>query len=432
MGKYFYTVRKEKYGPYSMEELRNQPISRTTKVWCYGMDEWTELSQVPELSTVLNSIPPELNTKATLEEESNTVKPKNEPIYNSETKTQPSVKIKKSSSFSKWLIAIIAVILISLFAYRLIQNQSEVNQYNNEIAANSYDSDEDFDMYVQKFYRDLEFYGVYPKKPKVQIIKFSKLDQLDNTTHIHGLSFGSGDDDRIEIYINPSTWKQFNKPMRYFLMYHELAHDVLNLDDLEPKSWHEGKLMYPAISSYENKNMDDFIESVHALFEEQYQKANVSNHKYGKKSGRYKTVNKLKFPIPNGWIIKTDIHIPESSIDLFSIILEKENGNGIISIMSRSRHEYIRGLKDYSDYQNEKLVRNMKPTGLILTSDGYFDEEFIGVRAIYEYFDGFYKQTNETVRIVAINLYYKDYAYTIYYTHEEDVVNAIYNTELIE
>jgi hypothetical protein len=268
MGKYFYTDGKEKYGPYSKEELRNKPISRTTKVWCYGMDKWLELSQVPELNNVLNSIPPELNTKPTVEEESNTVKPENEPIQNSETKIPPPVVIKKTPSFSKWLIAIIAVILISLFAYRLIQNQSEVNQYN-EIAANSYDSDEDFEMYVQKFYRDSEFYGIYPKKPKVQIIKFSKLDQLDNTTHIHGLSFGSGDDDRIEIYINPSTWEQFNKPMRYFLMYHELAHDVLNLEDLEAKSWNEGKLMYPVISSYENKNMDDFIESSHAVFEKE-------------------------------------------------------------------------------------------------------------------------------------------------------------------
>ena len=52
-------------------------------------------------------------------------------------------------------------------------------------------------------------------------------------------------------------------------MYHELAHDVLNLDDLEAKSWNEGKLMYPAISSYENKNMDEFIENSHALFEKE-------------------------------------------------------------------------------------------------------------------------------------------------------------------
>lgn len=258
MSKYFYTDGKEKYGPYLKEELRNQPISRTTKVWCYGMDEWTELSHVPELSHVLNSIPPDLNTTPSIKKESSTI----------ESKTQSSEEIKKSSNFSKWVITIIVVIVISLSSYVVILNQSEVNQYN-EIAANSYDSDEDFDMYVQKFYRDLEFYGIYPKKPKVQIIKFSKLDQLDYTTHIHGLSFGSGDDDRIEIYINPSTWEQFNKPMRYFLMYHELAHDILNLDDLEPKSWNEDKLMYPAISSYENKNMDDFIESAHALFEEQ-------------------------------------------------------------------------------------------------------------------------------------------------------------------
>lgn len=268
MDKYFYTDGEEKYGPYSKDELKYQPISRTTKVWCYGMDKWTELSQVPELTNILNSIPPELNTKPVIQGGSNTVEPETEPIQKVEIKTHPSKENKKSYSFSKWLIAIIVIILISLFAYSVIQKQSEVNQYN-EIAANSYDSNEDFDMYVQKFYRDLKFYGIYPKKPVVQIIKFSKLDQLENTTHIHGISFGSDDDDKIEIYINPTTWRQFNKPMRYFLMYHELSHDVLNLDDLEAKSLNEGKLMYPAISSYENKNMDDFIESAHALFEEQ-------------------------------------------------------------------------------------------------------------------------------------------------------------------
>ena len=107
------------------------------------------------------------------------------------------------------------------------------------------------------------------KKPKLTTIKFSKLDQIENTTHIHALSYGANDDDIIEVYINPSTWIKFDKPMRYILMYHELSHDILNLDDLEATPWNEGKLMYPAISSYENKNMDDFIESAHALFEEQ-------------------------------------------------------------------------------------------------------------------------------------------------------------------
>jgi hypothetical protein len=50
-------------------------------------------------------------------------------------------------------------------------------------------------------------------------------------------------------------------------MYHELAHDILNLDDLKDLPENEGKLMYPALESYNEKTMDDFIESSHKLFE---------------------------------------------------------------------------------------------------------------------------------------------------------------------
>ena len=82
------------------------------------------------------------------------------------------------------------------------------------------------------------------------------------------------DDDKIEIYINPSTWDNFNKPMRYYLIYHELSHDVLNVEDMEDLPMNEGKLMFPAIATYESKTMDDFIESSHTLFEEVAAKQN--------------------------------------------------------------------------------------------------------------------------------------------------------------
>ena len=82
------------------------------------------------------------------------------------------------------------------------------------------------------------------------------------------MAYGFDNDDKIEIYINPDSWAQFNKPKRYYLMYHELAHDVLNVDDLEELPENEGKLMYPAIASYEKITMDDFIEASHQLFEE--------------------------------------------------------------------------------------------------------------------------------------------------------------------
>ena len=272
MDKYFYTDGKEKYGPYSKQELGNQNISRRTKVWCYGMDTWTELSQVPALHDVLESIPPDLKPSLSEKEERQKKNPETKSQSEKETKST-SLKSKKNriTTLSKWAIAIFTLVIVSIFIYFFVQNQLKTDEYN-EIVENAYKSDENFNMYVQKFYRDLEIYGMYPEKPEVQIIKFSKLDQNENTTHIHGVSYGTGNDDKIEIYINPSTWKKFNKPMRYFLMYHELAHDVLNLDDLEAKPSNEGKLMYPSISSYEQKSMDDFIESYKSLFEEQLAK----------------------------------------------------------------------------------------------------------------------------------------------------------------
>ena len=264
MRKYFYTDGISKFGPFSKEELKVKKISRNTKFWFYGLDNWTEISKIDELYDIILSLPPDIRT---IESFNNIV---TKPVI-VETNKNPMYKVIKKYNLRKWAIGIVVVITISSFVLILIRNQSKVNLYNI-IVANSYESNENFEIYVEKFYRELEYHGIHPKKPKQTIIRFSKLDQLDNTTHIHGLSFGNNDDEKIEIYINPSTWKQFSKPMRYFLMYHELSHDVLNLDDLTAKSVNEGKLMYPSISNYENKSMDDFIESVHDLFEEQSSK----------------------------------------------------------------------------------------------------------------------------------------------------------------
>ncbi len=263
MRKYFYTDGVNKFGPYFKDELRFQKISRNTKVWYFGLEHWIEINRVDDLSDIFDAIPPELkqqNTPITIKIPTSEVKYIDKSISFHK-------KILKSKS-SKWIIGLIILIVISIVVIRLVQKQSEVNLYK-EIVANSFDADENFDIYVEKFYRDLEFYGIFPKKPKTIVIKFSKLDQIDNATHIHAISLGLNDDSRIEIYINPSSWKHFTKPMRYFLMYHELSHDILNLDDLKKNTSNEGELMYPEISRYENKNMDDFIESFQAVFEQQ-------------------------------------------------------------------------------------------------------------------------------------------------------------------
>lgn len=251
MRKIFYTDGNNKFGPYSLEELLSKDLSQDTKIWYYGLKNWTPLSEIEEFKNTTNSIPPFISEQ-----------PLSTPSIHS--KMVNSKNAKRSISF--WIPAL--VILIMAVGVYIITNNDKESALYREIVENSYDTDEDFNFYIDKFYRDIESYSLFPKKSSVIIIKFAKLDQMTNATHIHAISFGKDNDDRIEIYINSSTWEKFNKPMRYYLMYHELSHDILNVDDLEDSEKNSGKLMYPAISSYEKITMDDFIEHSHELFEE--------------------------------------------------------------------------------------------------------------------------------------------------------------------
>lgn len=265
MKNYFYTDGKEKFGPFSKEDLISQNIPRKTKIWCYGMENWTEMANIPELNEEISASPPEIIIKTITKISKESSGPQH--VLKKSNSKNATKKPFTLTLLNKILIAFVVLVVVSLMIHSAIKDRTE-DKFYNEIVANSYDANENFELYIDKFYRDLEYYGIFPRKPKATIIKFSKLDQIESTTHLHGISFGGGDPERIEIYINSTSWNQFNKPMRYFLMYHELAHDILNLEDLEPKPENAGKLMYPEISSYENINMDDFIESFHALFEE--------------------------------------------------------------------------------------------------------------------------------------------------------------------
>lgn len=262
MTQYFYLDGKNRLGPFSLEEMKSQNLTRDTKVWYYGLDDWTNLSEVADLKEVFLSIPPELKVKdrVVIQNISESSKIEDETILRNKSP-------RKNGKTLKQVVGVILFLFIVIILFIFIKKHKKHTLYN-EISSNAYNTDTDFQMYVDKFYRDVEFYGIYPKKPKVSIIKYSKLDQLDNATHLHAVSYGKFDDDRIEIYINPSTWDRFNKPLRYYLMYHELAHDVLNLDDLDDVAMNKGRLMYPAIESYSSITMDDFIDSSHALFEE--------------------------------------------------------------------------------------------------------------------------------------------------------------------
>lgn len=52
-------INNVKQGPFSIEELSNKGITPNTMVWTVGFPDWKPAKQVPELSNLLSSLPPE-------------------------------------------------------------------------------------------------------------------------------------------------------------------------------------------------------------------------------------------------------------------------------------------------------------------------------------------------------------------------------------
>ena len=121
----------------------------------------------------------------------------------------------------------------------------------------------------------MEASGILKVRPKQINIKLEALDESKKTYHIHGYSTGYNNDDVIEITINKRSWNTFSKAQKYYLIFHELSHDVLNLDDLESNNPNENSIMYPSIGAYKNLTMNDFIDNFNVLLEEY--KLNNSN-----------------------------------------------------------------------------------------------------------------------------------------------------------
>ena len=224
---YYYVADNTRKGPFSLSEILDAKLSPDTLVWREGLNSWTKYSDIVDFT---------------------------------HTPNRRSFKIPEPLKFLGVLLAIGLVFsIIGGIAY--INSKEE--RTNELIRDASFRTEEDLYIYVDKFYRDLECFGIHKVKPANCIVKFSNMQQIEETVHIHGISMGYDQTDKIEIYINYDSWKHFTKGQKYWVMYHELSHDVLDLDDLSPETSNIGKLMYPMASRFTPISMDTFIEAFH-------------------------------------------------------------------------------------------------------------------------------------------------------------------------
>ena len=120
MRKYFYTDGVSKFGPFSKDELKSQKISRSTKVWFYGLDKWVEMSEISDLDDITTTIPPELKS-LNVPTENKIKDSEHKPLK----KTIPVYPKPNKSKLIKWIFGFAILIFISCVIVKLVQKQTE-------------------------------------------------------------------------------------------------------------------------------------------------------------------------------------------------------------------------------------------------------------------------------------------------------------------
>ena len=127
MTKYYFIRDGKKQGPFSKEELSRQLISTKTLIWFHPLDNWTRLSDITELSGLIQS--------------------------------KESRSVKSRLDFFSVMVGISISIVIFLLWNTIERNALEFTpvttaippaDLHRDIAASAFDSDVDFDIVMRR------------------------------------------------------------------------------------------------------------------------------------------------------------------------------------------------------------------------------------------------------------------------------------------
>jgi len=113
MRMYFIYDGQDQLGPFTLEELKKQKLSKQTMVWFDGLANWTTIESIPELAGLINLPPPLSNQSFT----------QSFPVIENET----SYAAYQPESTAKWkpLILTAATVAVLIIAYLVYSNSRQ-------------------------------------------------------------------------------------------------------------------------------------------------------------------------------------------------------------------------------------------------------------------------------------------------------------------
>ena len=169
MKTYYYLNGIDKYGPFTIEELKSKGLNKDSLIWTDGMDSWKRISEVDEVANcILGKTPPPLPTSNTkippiperpkppqLPPNPNTEKRVGEtdglsgysPMEKNVEQSQPPIKKQKKYGGIIVFLSIVVVLLVLGFLYSetdifdgLINSNSTPNNDNSSFSFNNSNS----------------------------------------------------------------------------------------------------------------------------------------------------------------------------------------------------------------------------------------------------------------------------------------------------
>ncbi len=265
---FLFKIDGQELGPYTLDEIKILGVTGSTLVLCPKSSNWLPLSMCPELYKEF------LATK-TFEEVPQVTQ---DLRYDFHVYSKPSPTKRHPSSY-------IALGFVSLFAlltiFLSIRHFTEISDYNDAeldetIRQAAIPSDENFHPYVNEFYAILDEHQVTYSKPSKVIIEFAELSVIGE--EFLGIAVGFEKEDRIEIYIDYDSWIEMSQATRKLLMFHELAHDVLNAEHSPYLPAYEDALMYPEMDAEHTPTYQEVDQIMERFCEDQ--RSGGFNHWY--------------------------------------------------------------------------------------------------------------------------------------------------------
>ena len=135
----------------------------------------------------------------------------------------------------------------------------------------------DIETLIRVFLDDIRYYSFYHKR--LGATRFiSPEDIVWNDFNINAVfeelendviaaSYGINDDRNIILKIDSDNWMKATTPEKWYILYHELGHDILNF-----KHGQGGRMMFPKLSLPSEFSWDQFIEDREYMFNSYWSK----------------------------------------------------------------------------------------------------------------------------------------------------------------